>query len=161
MSDYAVQALLRNQRFDLLDNNEDRRKLAQRSLLFEHPLPFARSGRRNDLKGLGLLADMISYYQYGIALNDETSISLKQALETRFHYFEHQPQMGKIVSSSDTYEEFSPHQREAVKAYLEFVDIAPAILSGSLQPWVTFVEALRAGWGDCPAIDRIAILAAH
>jgi hypothetical protein len=51
-------------------------------------------------------------------------------------------------------------QREALKAYGEFLDIAPATLSGSLEPWTTFVETLRTAWGDCPAFDRIAILAA-
>jgi hypothetical protein len=160
LSDDVIHALLRNQRFDLLYSDEDLRKSARRLLLFEIPLPVARWGRRSELKGLEALANVISYYQYGIAINDETSLSLKQVMESRFHYGDRQRSIGRVVPASETDGEFSELQRQALRAHEEFLDIAPATLNSSLQPWVTFVEALRAAWGDCPAFDRIAIVGA-
>ncbi len=159
LSKEAVHALLRNQRFDLLDNDEDRRSMAQRILLFEYALPFIAGGHNNEIKGLEAVGIVSSHYQYGIALSDELPYSLKQALEMRMPYTVSQRRTRRAHAPRFK-EDFPADQHEALRAYGEFVDTAVTTLSGSLQPWVTLVNALRAAWGDCPAIDRIAILAA-
>jgi hypothetical protein len=85
---------------------------------------------------------------------------LEQVVESRFRFADRQRRMGRAVAASETDGELSALQRQALEAYREFVEITPATLSSSLEPWITLVEALRAAWGDCPAFDRIAILAA-
>ena len=101
------------------------------------------------------LAAMSSYYQYTIAIGGDHPAPLRHVLRQLVGMQVTEKSHSPALSST-----LSANELAAIGAYNRFIDAAPAITSTSIEPWADFVRAMRAAWGDSPAIDRIAFMGA-
>jgi hypothetical protein len=159
LSASLISELVEARRFDYLER-PDRFAAAHRALLFEVRLfaPIIRFARKNAPGRLAALATICSYYQYSVALNSEHAVPIRHALDHAVGY-----RLSDRTPAPDRERPppvLTDRERDAVGAYGRFLDSSTAVTSTSLEPWVDLVEALRAAWGDCPAIDRIAFIGA-
>ncbi|MCA0201689.1 MAG: hypothetical protein LCH56_12775 [Proteobacteria bacterium] len=150
LSRETVVALLRAYQFQFLEEDGARFELAQQVLLHEVRLPvYLRQGLH--LKGrLAFLAAVASFYQYEVALSDNSTHSVRAALSYRFGV-----EPARIAADG-----LSDAEKHALEVYDRFLDTSTAVTATSIGLWVDLVEALRAVWGDCPAVDGIAVMAA-
>ena len=150
----AVKGFLKAGQFDLLARNDDSRRCAAKQLLSGHytstttihRAPFQESD-------LFWMAKILNPFQYGIIFTDGSDLSLHHHLEARFS----SGSAGSIPINVPT---IGRETKIALEAYQTFLATPTSVLEASSAPWSEFVEALRSVWGDCNAIDRIAVIGA-
>jgi hypothetical protein len=151
-----ISALVEAGRFDFLEEPKHFEG-AQRALLNEIRLASGRSDREPVPGRLGWLATICGYHQYAVAVAGGHAGPLRFLLE---HARGSKPSNRPRGARRERSTVLPERERNAVDAYGRFLDTPMAITSTTIDPWVDLVEALRAAWGDCPAIDRIAFVGA-
>ena len=150
----AVAGFLKAGQFDLLARNDDSYQCAAKLLLggqytfatIVHRPPFQKSD-------LFWMARILNSSQYGMIFTDTTGHSLHHLLETRLSNSAAKSFPMDVPAICDK-------TKMALEAYQAFLMIPISILQASSAPWSEFVEALRSAWGDCDAIDSIAVIGA-
>ena len=104
------------------------------------------------------LATICDCHQYAVALNGEPAGPLRHVLDHTLGARLSNRTRG--VGRERPTAGLPEREHNAVNAYGRFLDTSTTITSTSIDPWVDLVEALRAAWGNCPAIDRIAFMGA-
>lgn len=152
-----ISKLLEAGQFSFLESSQHF-ALAKHILLNNLTLPGVVQRSKRNGGDLAKIASISSYYQYGLALNDESAVSIKHLVDRRFGEAKSDKgiESEKLLSAA---KERNADNR-AFEAHCKFLDTSSAITSTSVIPWVELVEVLRVAWGDCPAIDRIAFLGA-
>ncbi|MBY3388475.1 NACHT domain-containing protein [Rhizobium laguerreae] len=107
---------------------------------------------------LDALATITSIFQYQLAFTQDGDVPLELAVHRTLAWEAHESP-GRERSQLEAVG-FEPTETKAVEAYLQFLSEPIATLSTSLKPWRELVTSLRGAWGDCPAVDRIAFIAA-
>lgn len=152
-----IDTLLREQRFDLLHGGDTFDK-AKKNLLDGAPILRADPAINYPCR-LHWLARTVAYYPYTLALLDDDALPLHDVMARRLGG-------GRFTKDDPGYlnragmDDLPAAERAAAQAYLDFIACEIPILAVSLEPWRNLVKCLRAAWGDCSAIDRIAFLAA-
>lgn len=150
----AVKSFLDANQFDLLSRGEASQGCAMGELLSGrytstatiHRGPF----QDNDVFWT---AKILNLYQYRLAFTEGGGLPLYHTLEARFSdgVFRAIPLDEAAISTE---------RKTALEAYQAFLMTPGSVLSSSSAPWSDLVETLRSLWGDCDAIDRIAVIAA-
>ncbi|RUV33556.1 hypothetical protein, partial [Mesorhizobium sp. M7A.F.Ca.MR.148.00.0.0] len=155
LSNDAISILIDNDQLEYLENS-DAFDIAKRVVLNDtrrsmYPL----GNQKGSHTRLGVMTELLGYYQYLIALRDESAEPVRYALRYRqdVEVAERNRAAHKIAELNDL-------DRAAIEAYERFLSTSSAITSVSIEPWVDLVGAFRAAWGDCAAIDRIAFVGA-
>ncbi len=115
-------------------------------------------GRNQLSTPLDTVATITSFFQYQLAFVQEGDVPLdvvvhrRTAWELSEEFRQAQPQLSVDGLNDD--------EIKAVEAYKKFISEPVSTLASSQAPWSELVVALRGAWRDCPAIDRIALIAA-
>ncbi|WP_442678193.1 NACHT domain-containing protein [Sphingomonas sp. ASY06-1R] len=155
LGDQLLGQLLQNGRFDALDAPPyfDR---AQALILGGKPNfnPWTDTFTGSRLQIMGKI---LWPFPYALASTEEAEIPLRVLVERRIGSDVVQRLNAEIDAGLD---KLSLAEREAAYAYRAFLEIQSSFLVTNIEPWSELVAKLRAAWGDCPAIDRIASVAA-
>lgn len=150
----AVKSFLEANQFNLLSRQETSRGCAMGELLsgrFTAATAIYRAPFQDS--DIFWAAKILNPYQYGLAFNDGSAPSLYHMLEVRFMNGD-----ARALPLDET--GCSAERRKALEAYHTFLMTPGPVVASSSSPWSDFVEVLRGVWGDCDAIDRIAVIAA-
>lgn len=155
--DALVQVLIEAGRLEFsdADGHVDRAKLA---ILHKIRLATYPGTREGSLGRLGLIATMLGHFQYGVALQNDATPTLRSTLERRISF--QRSDRSRLNSDATGAPQLAGLEKQAFEAYQQFLNTSTAVTSSSLEPWRDLVEALRAAFGDCAAIDRIALFGA-
>lgn len=155
VTDELVDVLLMTQRFDLLEGRDF--ELGRARLLQSTPL--VRADPNGDGGRSYWLARTLSYYQYTLPIVEDDVLPLHDLMLRRFgHVRSRKPDEGYLGDYG--VDRLPLLERAAALAHLEFIGLETPILAANIEPWRALVNGLRSAWGDCPAIDRIAFVAA-
>lgn len=150
----AVKSFLDASQFDLMSRGGTLRDCAMVELLsgrYTSPASIHRAPFQDS--DLFWAAKILNPYQYGLAFIEGTALPLYHILEARFS-----AGVFRAIPLDET--AVSTERRTALEAYNTFLMTPGSVLSSSSSPWADLVETLRGLWGDCDAIDRIAVIAA-
>lgn len=151
-----IDHMIHAQRFDIL-TDISRSDSSIFSIILSKLRPVFMISEEDSL--IAKLYSICSFFPYHVAVSEDYSFSLRQALEYRLGPRAGAEMMKRHKSSLGSLPHEGPQQR-AIQAYETFLDFPTAELSTSRAPWVNLVEALRHGFGDQLAFDRMAVVAA-
>lgn len=149
----VIRHVVMNQGCEFIDSEEFRNSAIP--VIKNSVVPHFRHTDYKNMSGVELVALILAPFQYEYGLS-KSSQPLYVVVDSEF---------GRDVGSIFSFElncpnYFNDEQRAAVAVYREFMGTPIPLLRVSIEPWRVLVDALRAAWGDCPAIDRIAFIAA-
>ncbi|MBP0615698.1 NACHT domain-containing protein [Jiella mangrovi] len=153
-----IRGMLMFDRFDYLERSKYEAE-AKALILADVPMPLTTVGPRENVL-LYNMASMFNVYQYTLALSDENT-TLVDVLSQRFSpYRGGSKRREKIENEQKDARGFTASEEAVISEYNRFIHTDTASLSSSLEHWSLLVEKMRAAWGDQPAIDRVALIAA-
>ncbi len=149
----AVRGLLDAGHFEILAGSTALQTIATEELRRGlHTPPAVIQRRHSSESDLSWTARILSLYQYGLPFSDSSGAPLYHVLESRLS--------ASSTPAPKTEDEISPSTVTAKDGYQAFVTLPTPVLKSSTKPWSDLVECLRSAWGDCCAVDRIALIAA-
>lgn len=154
----VVSSFLSAQQFELLERSPETKDAAVKSFLEGAVvLGVTQDEYSSSASELAWIAVVLSPYQYGMARSDTSGAPLQVVMARRFGG----PNRGRRTRRPEAAFSALPSRlKSPVNAYEKFLATPTSTLASSTAPWSDLVEALRASWGDCLAVDRIACIAA-
>lgn len=150
--DELVERLIERRRFDILEDRKwfdsARAAILDRVVASESIFDRQISGR------LEWLATLCGCHQYVVALTEDSRTPLRHSLR-RYGW-----ERRREATTPSKLRDFPKLEKQAVDEYMKFIETATSVTSTSITPWSDLVKAMRAAWGDCAAIDRIAFVGA-
>ena len=157
VGDELLRPLICTWRFDVISQSglED---AAEELILSGRFKVFVEGDRPSSPDYLSMLAEVFSAYRLAAVFGDDSSYTLRQALQYRGarRHDDRLPQANGAFPGVPK----GTKRHKALTEYARLLDTSVLELSTSLEAWDSFIENGRAAWGDRSAFNQFAVIAA-